>query len=192
MYIKPIISIDEFLKEMDLEGKVVAVRCVPGDGAKENQSFSNVLLDIGKIAYGWAIWQRGNMYLKAEAYAVVERDGGFIDVTPHEEGIDEIIFVPDGSLSYEGKRIPDRFHALNDSKLVAEYIDLWNQKEEIVAGGEVSGRAITLTEEEAARYRNADARMKVLDSEFEKEAGRNDSCPCGSGLKFKNCCGKYR
>ena len=24
----------------------------------------------------------------------------------------------------------------------------------------------------------------------EKEPGRNDPCPCGSGKKFKNCCGK--
>ena len=24
----------------------------------------------------------------------------------------------------------------------------------------------------------------------EKKAGRNEPCPCGSGKKFKNCCGK--
>jgi preprotein translocase subunit SecA len=24
----------------------------------------------------------------------------------------------------------------------------------------------------------------------QKEAGRNDPCPCGSGKKFKQCCGK--
>jgi uncharacterized protein YecA (UPF0149 family) len=24
----------------------------------------------------------------------------------------------------------------------------------------------------------------------EKEPGRNDPCPCGSGKKFKKCCGK--
>jgi preprotein translocase subunit SecA len=23
-----------------------------------------------------------------------------------------------------------------------------------------------------------------------KRPGRNDACPCGSGLKYKNCCGK--
>ena len=23
-----------------------------------------------------------------------------------------------------------------------------------------------------------------------KKVGRNDPCPCGSGLKYKNCCGK--
>ena len=24
----------------------------------------------------------------------------------------------------------------------------------------------------------------------EKKIGRNDPCPCGSGKKYKNCCGK--
>lgn len=24
----------------------------------------------------------------------------------------------------------------------------------------------------------------------EPKIGRNDPCPCGSGLKYKNCCGK--
>jgi uncharacterized protein YecA (UPF0149 family) len=23
------------------------------------------------------------------------------------------------------------------------------------------------------------------------KVGRNDPCPCGSGLKYKKCCGKY-
>jgi preprotein translocase subunit SecA len=26
----------------------------------------------------------------------------------------------------------------------------------------------------------------------EKLIGRNDSCPCGSGKKYKNCCGKTK
>ena len=25
-----------------------------------------------------------------------------------------------------------------------------------------------------------------------KEPGRNDPCPCGSGKKYKNCCGKNK
>ena len=26
----------------------------------------------------------------------------------------------------------------------------------------------------------------------DKKVGRNDPCPCGSGLKYKNCCGKNK
>ena len=25
----------------------------------------------------------------------------------------------------------------------------------------------------------------------EKTTGRNDLCPCGSGKKYKNCCGRF-
>lgn len=31
---------------------------------------------------------------------------------------------------------------------------------------------------------------KVIDFQTRKEVGRNDPCPCGSGKKFKKCCGK--
>ncbi|MCJ7814314.1 MAG: SEC-C domain-containing protein, partial [Candidatus Atribacteria bacterium] len=29
-----------------------------------------------------------------------------------------------------------------------------------------------------------------LEEEKKKKVGRNDPCPCGSGLKYKHCCGK--
>ena len=32
--------------------------------------------------------------------------------------------------------------------------------------------------------------MKCYIKNQEKQVGRNDSCPCGSGKKYKNCCGK--
>ena len=31
---------------------------------------------------------------------------------------------------------------------------------------------------------------KSLQAHAEKKPGRNDPCPCGSGKKYKNCCGK--
>ena len=31
---------------------------------------------------------------------------------------------------------------------------------------------------------------KVKPIQADKEPGRNDPCPCGSGKKFKKCCGK--
>ena len=30
----------------------------------------------------------------------------------------------------------------------------------------------------------------MLAGEKRKKIGRNDPCPCGSGKKYKNCCGK--
>ena len=35
------------------------------------------------------------------------------------------------------------------------------------------------------------ARMRALANEpKQSKIGRNDPCPCGSGKKYKNCCGK--
>ncbi len=33
-------------------------------------------------------------------------------------------------------------------------------------------------------------KVKQTPKKSEKKVGRNDSCPCGSGKKYKNCCGK--
>ena len=35
----------------------------------------------------------------------------------------------------------------------------------------------------------AEAKQKPVTNDGEK-IGRNDPCPCGSGKKYKNCCGK--
>lgn len=48
---------------------------------------------------------------------------------------------------------------------------------------------------EISRFRKMDGKWLYVDGIFpHKEAkpksGRNDPCPCGSGIKFKKCCGK--
>lgn len=46
-------------------------------------------------------------------------------------------------------------------------------------------------EERAERLKRLkEQRGKVGQAVSKKVAGRNDPCPCGSGLKYKNCCGK--
>jgi preprotein translocase subunit SecA len=41
----------------------------------------------------------------------------------------------------------------------------------------------------AASHGSAEAQPKVP-KKAEAKVGRNDPCPCGSGKKYKNCCGK--
>ncbi|MNG28515.1 hypothetical protein D3C84_1137880 [compost metagenome] len=48
-------------------------------------------------------------------------------------------------------------------------------------GGEHSHR-------ERSAFVQADGRWYFLDPTVPLDAGRNDACPCGSGLKFKKCC----
>ena len=42
----------------------------------------------------------------------------------------------------------------------------------------------------AAPARQAPPPVKSTPIRVEKKVGRNDPCPCGSGKKYKNCCGK--
>jgi len=32
--------------------------------------------------------------------------------------------------------------------------------------------------------------MRIDSNNIGKKPGRNEMCPCGSGKKYKNCCGK--
>ena len=43
---------------------------------------------------------------------------------------------------------------------------------------------------EAARNANRPAPAKPQPVKAQPKVGRNDPCPCGSGKKYKNCCGK--
>ena len=44
--------------------------------------------------------------------------------------------------------------------------------------------------QQAAAAQDTRAQQKTEPYRAEKTVGRNDPCPCGSGLKYKNCCGK--
>jgi SEC-C motif-containing protein len=48
---------------------------------------------------------------------------------------------------------------------------------------------------EISHFQKVDGKWLYVDGTFPRpgkkpKSGRNDPCPCGSGLKFKNCCGK--
>jgi len=40
------------------------------------------------------------------------------------------------------------------------------------------------------READASRRVTYVNRDANKSVGRNDPCPCGSGRKYKNCCGK--
>ncbi|MCI5655557.1 MAG: SEC-C domain-containing protein [Ruminococcus sp.] len=37
---------------------------------------------------------------------------------------------------------------------------------------------------------DSDGRSKTVVKSAKQRIGRNDPCPCGSGKKYKKCCGK--
>lgn len=90
----------------------------------------------------------------------------------------------DGMLAY-GK-FPKLLLIYINADLKGNFTDLWfeERKKENIP----SEKMVSLTEYGKETF---ETRFKtVLNSSGKKKLGRNDRCPCGSGLKYKKCCGR--
>lgn len=160
----------------------------PEPWALLNECFNNVPQMVkqygGSMLSGWAIWQRGNMLLDAEAHSIWSTpDGKLIDITPHSHSEKRILFLLDSSVCYQGIAIPSHRQALTNSPLVAELIHLCNERDHAIQTSTLDN-----TYALPANWFN---QVRTLELNFSQKAGRNDPCPCGSGLKYKKCCGQY-
>lgn len=136
----------------------------------------------GKRVLGWNIWLWTNILIEAEAHAVLEKsDGEYIDVTPQRDNELQVLFLPDNSLHYEGRYIKSIRQPLTDSPLVAEFLEVMSRIDEIIL--QSPKNAIEVPKDLADHY-------VYLLSIFRTKVGRNDPCPCQSGLKYKKCCGR--
>ena len=154
--------------------------------ARVNECFPNVQRKIkesgGSYVNGWLIWRWANIMIEAEAHSVWKSDNGkLVDVTPHQEN--KILFVPDSNVIFEGLVIPSKRAPLTKSSKVSWFIDLLSIKDEYMrqAGkGKTYSLPLPLVEE-----------LKKCHAEITQKVGRNELCPCGSGLKYKKCCGPF-
>jgi hypothetical protein len=163
-----------FCRQLDpaREPAWVAVRAA--DGAVPGPSFARLKRHVadhgGGIRFGWVIWENPGWYLEAEFRAVwASPCGELFDVTPVPGGVARLLFLPDSRRTFQGESIPNRFMALSPSPDV----------QAVVRDAEFHARLRAEAETEARRSR-------VMPG----SAGRNDPCPCGSGLKYKKCCGR--
>ena len=161
----------------------------PAPWAALNECFNNVYRMVkqygGSMISGWAVWQRGNMLLDAEAHAIWRApDGKLIDITPHSYNEKRILFLFDSSVCYQGVTIPSHRQALTDSPLVAEFIRLYSERDHIMQTSTLGNVYVMPAD--------LHSRINALQFIFAQEVGRNDPCPCGSGLKFKKCCGQFQ
>ena len=58
-----------------------------------------------------------------------------------------------------------------------------------ITGAGLEDAAINLVD---GNYKPSEGGMNKTIVNEEPKVGRNDPCPCGSGKKYKNCCGKYQ
>jgi hypothetical protein len=124
----------------------------------------------GKVQYGWTISEHPGWYLGAEFHAVwVSPSGELVDIAPRPGGAMTVLFLPDSRRTYQGESIPDRFLALSGSPEV---------------------QADVRNAEMHARLRADAENLARREGVLPGAVGRNDPCPCGSGLKYKKCCGR--
>ena len=139
----------------------------------------------GQQVNGWAVWQWANISVTLEAHAVWEStavpEGMLADITPHDCGEREILFLRNDRVVYSGKPIGSIRQPLTASPQVAELIGLLNERDRIMSAA--PGRLCEMP-------KSLLIRIMQIQEMLHKEVGRNDPCPCQSGLKYKKCCGR--
>jgi hypothetical protein len=164
----------EFCRELDpsREPAWVSVMTLPGaSAAQEFAALKNHITQSGgKVQFGWILREVPDWYMEAEFHGVWVKPGGeMIAVLPRPEGVDRHLFLPDSRRTFQGQSIPSRFRALSTSPDVRA----------VVRDAEFHARLLAESEDMRRRSRVAQG-----------GAARNDACPCGSGLKYKKCCGR--
>jgi len=176
-------NIREFCKEIDPSKDPRFVTVQPEPWCDVNECFNKVKNHVrihgGSIQYGWIIWEIPNIFLDAEFHAVwVNPSGDFIDITPKPDGEKIILFLPDSLRVYENELIENIRKPLIDNeftrRLVKEGQKNFKLKQKHFKNGKV----------------DVDALLKEAGISNPGKVGRNDPCPCGSGKKYKKCCGE--
>jgi hypothetical protein len=151
----------------------VTVRPAPGSpGAHDITALkSHIASHGGRVQYGWTLWEYPGWYLEAEFQPLWSSpQGELIEIAPGPvaASLPRILFLPDATRVFGGEDIPNRFHALSNSPDVVSVVE----------------HSMFLAKLQAETRTQARKARSLVAS-----PGRNDPCPCGSGLKYKKCCG---
>lgn len=179
-------KIRQLCKEIAPSSEIIVVPVMLESPAPKNECFQNVNIAIekigGELISGWTIWQWANILIEAEAHAVWKNPSGdLIDITPHD-GEREIFFLPDDKVVYKGMRIPSHRMALTESLLVKDFIHLLEQRDMILCN--TKGKYVSLPADLVSN-------IEALKMRFQAKVTQKSLCPCGSGLKYKQCCNSH-
>lgn len=160
-------------------------------GSKKNECFLNVQRVVqdkgGMQINGWAIWQWANILVETEAHSVWRnQEGKLIDVTPHD-GENQILFLYDKNMQYLGQRIGSCRLALTNSPIAVELVELAGEIDDVMCS--YKPRTEIPVTELVQRLLPLKRRRDILMGQLNQKVGKNDPCPCQSGLKYEECCG---
>lgn len=186
-------------KVMELCGKAVLgampvyIPVEVAKGSRLNECFPNVQQAVrergGLQVNGWAIWQWANILVEAEAHSAWQSpEGELVDVTPHDNGESRILFLRDDNMVYSGQSIGNIRLALTSSPLAAELVEVGERMDAIMCSYE-PGEEIPVMELGMRLLPLKERRDRIME-QLNQKVGRNDPCPCQSGLKYKKCCGR--
>ncbi len=127
----------------------------------------------------------GKFVIKLHGHVVIELPtGSLLCVTPPEIAMEHINFIRDSSVEklIINNRLPTKSFSLVKENLVEKFVSYENEFDLARLLGDV------------AKVGRIQAQKNLIANDFlkyiKRETGRNDPCFCGSGLKYKQCCGK--
>lgn len=147
----------------------------------------------GEEVLGWKIWEWYGVMIEAEFHMLWRSpEGRLHDVTPNAAAFDRVLFLPDPTMSYPEQQINNVRQPLNSDPRVREFIGIANQIFGIYNLGERAKQfEIALSRDEMRTLQAFELKKMQLQRLIEQSSpGRNDLCRCGSGQKFKRCCGR--
>ncbi len=162
----------------------VYVQCKPEPYAQINECIPAVKKKVkecgGRIRYGWQIWEWPNVLIEAEFHSIwVSPDGQLLDITPKPWVVENILFLPDTDVKYEGKQINNLRVAIGDNPMINDFISICDAIFRFENKGE-----------ESVLYEWLHEMMLLTHNMIKSGLTRNGACPCGSGMKYKACHGK--
>lgn len=183
----------EFCRSIDSTTSPRFVDVKPSGHAVLSECFDNTERQVfqlgGSVQYGWTIWETPGVLLDAEFHAIWrDQNGTLVDITPKDDGETRILFLPDNTRVWEKELVPNIRRVLDNSPEARKKLEiadaLFAIKKRNFKNGKVDQKAATRD------FLSYLASLRARQQTSPRKAGRNDPCPCGSGKKFKKCCGR--
>lgn len=187
--------VEKLLDKMNVKYSAEKVPIYIEEGAKKLNCFVNVQEKVkkegGAIHYGWAIYM-SDIICEAERHSVWETpNGDFIDITPKDFKLNEILFVSDNlDFDYKGQLVDNIRINITNNPIVDDFIVLCEAIEKLYSFGErINDDEITIPESIANiidKYKDLKNHIEL----FLKNDGKQKSkCFCGGLKSYKNCHG---
>lgn len=192
----------EFCKKLDDTQTPVFVPVKPVSGAVVNECYVNVKAHVekhgGSIQHGWILWENPDIIVEGNFHACwIDTSNQLIDITPKEDREQAILFLPDSKRIYDGTPIDNVREILTKDPKLIKFFKQQEELSKLRIKYNLDGTSAAIPKHELERigvlvpdgdfYLDMTGRQTAR--KMVSKVGRNDRCPCGSGIKYKKCCG---